>query len=138
MSVDPSGRPAAVIRLTREVLDDFVAFIRARLDEMEQRARAVEQLLEGFDRAVPPDRALLSPELEFISHHGPRQEFADVAVTRRLLEHLLFMSDLWFLPGVGRDAHAVLILASRWGWHPDYALLVRRHAQPVGEGADGR
>ena len=135
---DPARlQPNAVIELTREVLKDFVAFIRARLDEMEQRARAVEQLLTDFDRPESPDRAPLSPCLEFISRHSPRHEFADVAVTRRLLEHLLFMSDLWF-PGVNRDAQAVLILASRWGWHQDYTALVKRHARPVGTGTGDR
>lgn len=120
-----------MIELTREVLDDFVAFIRARLHDMEQRALAVTDLISGFDRPAAPGRAPLSPEREFAAHHGPQQDLADAAATRRLLEHLLFGAELWF-PVVGREAQAVLIVASRWISHPDYALLLERHARPAG------
>lgn len=123
-------RPNAVLEVTRELVDDVVAFIRARLDEMEQRAKAVARLLAGFDRPAAPDRAPLDPLREFALSHSPQHELADAAATRRLLDHLLFMNELW-ITAVTRDLEALIALASRWRLHPDFQALLRRHARPI-------
>jgi hypothetical protein len=124
------ARPNAVLEVTRELVDDVVAFIRTRLDEMEQRAKAVAQLLAGFDRQSPTHRLPLDPLREYALSHSPRQELSDAAAMRRLLDHLLFFDGL-FVKTVSRDVEALVTLASRWKWHPDFQELLRRHARPI-------
>lgn len=130
MTEETAPRPSGVLEVTRELVDELVAFVRTRLDEMEQRAKAVARLLDGFDRPAAPDRAPLDPLREFALSHSPHQELADVAATRRLLEHFLFMDGL-FVAKFARETEVLVVLASRWKWHPDFQELLRRHARPI-------
>lgn len=130
MTDDTAPRPSGVIEVSRELVDELAAFVRARLDEMEQRAKAVAQLLAGFGRPDPAERLPLDPLREYALSHSPRQELSDVAAMRRLLEHFLFMDGL-FIAKFARETEALVVLASRWRWHPDFQELIRRHARPI-------
>lgn len=129
----PAERPSGVLEVTPELIDEVVAFVRARLDEMEQRASAVAQLLAGFDRPESPDRAPLDPLREFALSHSPRQELSDVAAMRRLLAHFLFLDGL-LLRQYSRELEGLVVLASRWKSHPDFQALLRRHERPLPDG----
>lgn len=130
MTDETAPRPSGVLEVSRELVDELAAVVRARLDEMEQRAKAVAQLLDGFDRPTAPDHAPADPVREYALSHSPRQELADVAAMRRLLDHLLFFDGL-LTTLVSRDLEALIFLASRWKWHPDFQELLRRHARPI-------
>ena len=130
MTEENAPRPSGVLEVSRELVDELAAFVRARLDEMEQRAESVAQLLAGFDRPASPDRTPLDPLREYALSHRPSQELSDVAAMRRLLGHFLFMDGL-FVAKFARETEALVVLASRWKWHPDFQELLKRHARPI-------
>lgn len=128
--ITPGSRPVAVLELTQELVEALDQFIRARLDEMEQSARAVQRLLTSFDRPPSTNHSMLSAASEFFAHYGPEQEPCDVAATRRLVDHLMKWTNL-FLPMARQETQALILLASRWQQHPDWAALIAQHAKPL-------
>ncbi|MDT9688182.1 DUF6221 family protein [Streptomyces sp. P9(2023)] len=95
-------------------MDDLIAFLRARLDEDEQTARAASDGWYLYD----PEQAIAFVPVEDTQHiarHTPARVLAEVDAKRRIL------NDLWGGPDhEDMWAHHIRLLALPYADHPDY------------------